>query len=287
MCSAPARKTFITPENSLLPPYKLLINGKLAWCGTKGRGREGSVGPLLLSSGCSCHRRDVRPCREGKKSPFECTLAGIVRALWALMHAGFILRIQIRRYYDDWQLEENGECCLIQCWKGLMALGDVSFHHWLGLGESGPSLSVVSQFKWGWISYSPPSSSVNNPQDTERWVIKITNIFQYNCDECVFLYFLIFPLKILLALLDSPHSLYLDWLLVGSLAAVPLFSVFSHCCRIWNCRFLCVREFHTWLSSQRTLQCSRDRICTVVTEEPVPPCPTPQTPKGALRILFS
>lgn len=50
MCSAPACKMFITPENSLLPPYKLLINGKLVWCGTKGRGREGSVGPLLLNS---------------------------------------------------------------------------------------------------------------------------------------------------------------------------------------------------------------------------------------------
>lgn len=28
------------------------------------------------------------------------------------MPMGFMLRIQIRRYYDDWQLEESGQYCL-------------------------------------------------------------------------------------------------------------------------------------------------------------------------------
>lgn len=183
----------------------------------------------------------------------------------------------------SWKKMGNAAWC--SAGRDWMALGDVSFHPWLGLGESGPSLSMASQFTWGWISYSPPSSNVNNPQDTKRLMIKITCIFQYYCDEHVFLYFLIFPLRMLLALLDSPHSLRLDWLLVGNLAAVPLFSVFSHCCRIWNCRGLCVRDFHKWLSSPRTLQCPIEGICTVVTEGSVPSWPTPQTPKGALRIL--
>lgn len=69
MCSAPARKTFITPENSLLPPYKLLINGKLAWCGTKGRGREGSVGPLLLSSRILLPQEGCQTLQRRKKVP--------------------------------------------------------------------------------------------------------------------------------------------------------------------------------------------------------------------------
>lgn len=138
MCSAPACKTFITPENSLLPPYKLLINGKLAWCETKGRGREGSVGPLLLNSRILLPQEGCETLQRREKSLFECALAGIVRALWALMCTGFILRIQIRRYYDDWQLEENGECCLMQCWKGLDGSGRCFFPSLTGVGRIRP-----------------------------------------------------------------------------------------------------------------------------------------------------
>lgn len=77
---------FITPENSLLPPYKLLINGKLVWCETKGRGREGSVGPQFLSARILLPREGCETLQRKEKVPLEGTLAGIVRALWALMH---------------------------------------------------------------------------------------------------------------------------------------------------------------------------------------------------------
>lgn len=56
------------------------------------------------------------------------------------MHTGFILRIQIRRYYDDWQLEENGKCCLIQSWKGLGGSGRCFFPSLAGVERVRPFL---------------------------------------------------------------------------------------------------------------------------------------------------
>lgn len=81
----------------------------------------------------------------------------------------------------------------------------------------------ISITDWGWKSQALPylwchkspgaaaeshthlhPPNVNNQQDTKRWVIKITNIFQYNCDKHIFLYFLIFPWTMLLALAWLP-----------------------------------------------------------------------------------
>lgn len=43
---------------------------------------------------------------------------GFVRALWSPIHMGFVLRIQMRMYYDDWQLEENGEMLPVSVLEG-------------------------------------------------------------------------------------------------------------------------------------------------------------------------
>lgn len=276
MWSAPACKMFITPENSLLPPYKLLINGKLVWCGTKGRGREGSVGPLA--------ELQDPPATGGMCDPAEKGTA----PLWVYLSWNCQSPLgsnAYRIYPEDTDKKVLWWLAAGRKWE-MLPDSELEGTGWLwemffsiaGWGWEGQTLP------YPWCHKSPGAGAeshthlhppnVNNPQDSEIWMIKITNIFQYNCDEHVLFSHL--PFK------DAFDPAWftpfcLDWLLVGSLAAVPLFSVFSRCCRIWNRRFVCVREFLTWLSSQRSLQWAIDGICPVVTEEPVSPCPTSQT----------
>lgn len=66
------------------------------------------------------------------------------------MHMGFILRIQIRRYYDDWQVEENGEMLSVSVLEGTGWLSEemccISIADLGGVGRVSSFLSFSSRF---------------------------------------------------------------------------------------------------------------------------------------------
>lgn len=75
---------------------------------------------------------------------------GFVRALWSPIHMGFVLRIQMRMYYDDWQLEENGEMLPVSVLEGtgwlLEEMCCISIANLYGLGRVGSFLSQCLSF---------------------------------------------------------------------------------------------------------------------------------------------
>lgn len=135
------------------------------------------------------------------------------------MPMGFILRIQIRRYYDDWQLEESEQDCLkkilwVSVLEGTGWLSEMCCIPSADLGGAGGVSAFLSQclsfsscFVWyiclchKWHGSEPHTQlrvylnfrgypHVYKLQYTKIWVIEITNIIQYNDDKHVFLYFL-------------------------------------------------------------------------------------------------
>lgn len=73
-----------------------------------------------------------------------------VRALWSLIHMGFILRIQMRRYYDAWQLEENGEMLPVSVQEGTGSFSEklrcISIADLCGVGRVSSFLSQCLSF---------------------------------------------------------------------------------------------------------------------------------------------
>lgn len=162
MCSTLTCKMFITSVNSLLPPYKVLINGNFGWRVTECRTEKQRPGvgrcypdPPGAHNTVGIWGRCSSVSRGRKLSPFALWLFGVrylelVRALWSLIHMGFILWVQMSSYYYDWQTEGKGEMLPVSVLEGTAwfsaGMCYVSFAGLCGVGRVSSLLSQCRSF---------------------------------------------------------------------------------------------------------------------------------------------